>query len=357
MQKIDDLLDKLNLDDPNRLSLLLSVVASVFSFFLLLYFSNTKLTYPALSYFTLLILSLVFFYLVFYFVIRFFVYRKVLLIFKAINQLKILEKTEEEVARNVSLRSAQIAVFDWAEDKVNQIQILKEREKYRREYLGNISHELKTPIFNIQGYILTLLDGAMNDPELCEKYLRRTNKSIDRMINIVNDLDLIAQLESGILKLKITKFDLLELVKDVFDQLSDKAKSRNVKLKLKKNYDRPILVKADQKRIEQLLVNLIMNAIKYSKPEGGVVEVAFYELPDQIMTEISDDGVGIPQNDLPRIFERFFRVDKSRSRDAGGSGLGLAIVKHIIESHRQSINVRSAEGIGSAFSFTLSKFE
>ncbi|GCD78665.1 two-component sensor histidine kinase [Thermaurantimonas aggregans] len=355
MRQLDDLLDKLNLDDPNRLSLLLSVIASVVSFLSILYFYDKSLTYPALSLFTYLVGSIIFFYLVFYVLIRFFVYRKVLLIFKAINQLKNLEKTEEEVAKNVSLKSAQVAVFDWAEDKVNQIEILKEREKYRREYLGNISHELKTPIFNIQGYILTLLDGAMNDPELCEKYLKRTNKSIDRMINIVNDLDLIAQLESGVLKLKISKFDMYEVVKDVFDQLADKAKARNVKLKFKKNYDRPILVKADQKRIEQLLINLIINAIKYSKPEGGLVEVAFYELPDQIMTEISDDGVGIPQEDLPRIFERFYRVDKSRSRDAGGSGLGLAIVKHIIESHRQSINVRSAEGIGSAFSFTLSK--
>lgn len=357
MQKLDEFLEKLNLDDPNRLSFLLSIIVSIFSFLLLLYFSNADIDYPALSFFSVLIFSLAFYYLLFFLLIRFFVYKKVLLIFKAINQLKILEKTEQEVAKNVSLRSAQVAVFDWAEDKVNQIQILKEREKYRREYLGNISHELKTPIFNIQGYILTLLDGAMNDAELCEKYLKRTNKSIERMINIVNDLDLIAQLESGILKLKISKFDLIELVKDVFDQLSDKAKSRNVNLKFKKNYDRPIFVKADQKRIEQLLVNLIMNAIKYSKPNGGMVEISFYELHDQIMTEISDDGVGIPQEDLPRIFERFYRVDKSRSRDAGGSGLGLAIVKHIIESHRQSINVRSAEGIGSAFSFTLSKVE
>jgi two-component system phosphate regulon sensor histidine kinase PhoR len=177
------------------------------------------------------------------------------------------------------------------------------------------------------------------------------------MINIVNDLDLIAQLESGALKLKMTRFDISELVKDVFDQLSDKARGKNVKLKLKKSYDKPVLVVADQKRVEQLLINLVMNAIKYSKPEGGLVEVAFYELPGQIMTEVSDNGVGIPKEDISRIFERFYRVDKSRSRDAGGTGLGLAIVKHIIESHKQTINVRSTEGIGSAFSFTLQKAE
>ncbi|MGK0638797.1 sensor histidine kinase [Schleiferia thermophila] len=357
MQGLDSFFEKYNFDDPIRLSVLLAFISSFISFFSVLYFNDYTPQLPALTFFVFLLLSFGVFYLIFYLFIRIFIYRKVLLIFKAINQVKVVEKAEEEVARNVTLRSAQVAVFDWAEDKMNQIQMLKEREKYRREYLGNISHELKTPIFNIQGYVLTLLDGAMNDPELCEKYLKRTTKSIDRMINIVNDLDLIAQLESGALKLKMTRFDISELVKDVFDQLSDKARGKNVKLKLKKSYDKPVLVVADQKRVEQLLINLVMNAIKYSKPEGGLVEVAFYELPGQIMTEVSDNGVGIPKEDISRIFERFYRVDKSRSRDAGGTGLGLAIVKHIIESHKQTINVRSTEGIGSAFSFTLQKAE
>lgn len=357
MRGVDSFFEKHNFDDPIRFSVLLAFISSLISFFSVLFFSSYTPKFPALTFLIFLLLSFGVFYLIIYLFIRIFIYRKVLLIFKAINQVKVVEKDEEEVARNVTLRSAQVAVFDWAEDKMNQIQMLKEREKYRREYLGNISHELKTPIFNIQGYVLTLLDGAMNDPELCEKYLRRTTKSIDRMINIVNDLDLIAQLESGALKLKMTRFDITELVRDVFDQLSDKAKARNVKLRFKKQYDKSVYVVADQKRIEQLLINLVINAIKYSKPEGGLVEVAFYELPGQIMVEISDNGVGIPKEDINRIFERFYRVDKSRSRDAGGSGLGLAIVKHIIESHKQTINVRSTEGVGSAFSFTLQKAE
>ena len=213
---------------------------------------------------------------------------------------------------------------------------------------------MKTPIFNIQGYLLTLLDGALDDPEINRKFLKRANKSVDRMINMVDDLEMISNLESNRVQLTPSNFNMVLLVKEVMELLEDKAKERKIKLVFKKDYDKPIKVNADRAKIEQVLINLMANAIKYGK-EKGTVEVRFYDMHHQVLTEISDDGVGIPQDDIPRVFERFYRVDKSRSRDAGGTGLGLSIVKHIMEAHKQTINARSSENSGSTFSFTLKK--
>jgi two-component system, OmpR family, phosphate regulon sensor histidine kinase PhoR len=240
-------------------------------------------------------------------------------------------------------------------ERLAEINELKEQEKFRREFLGNISHELKTPIFTIQGYILTLLDGAMEEPNLASKYLNRASKSIERINNILEDLDFITKLEAGAMSVKPVTYDLHRQIIDVFDQMEPLATEANVKLNLIRDYDPPIMVKADPKRIEQVLVNIIQNAVKYCKSENGKVEVSISEGPQVVKIFITDNGLGIPKADLPRIFERFYRVEKSRARDAGGSGLGLAIVKHIMEAHKQRIEVQSEEGIGSTFSFTLAK--
>lgn len=286
-----------------------------------------------------------------------FIYRKVKIIYKNIHNLKVGAKREEKKMLRKSrsdFEKVTEEVSQWAEQRQMEINELVEREAFRREFMGNISHELKTPIFNIQGYLLTLLDGALDDPEINRKYLKRANKSVDRMINIIEDLEIISNLEANRVQLSYSNFDIVMLVREVFELLDSKARDRNVTLKLKKDYDKPIRVAADRPKIEQVLVNLVSNAIKYGK-KGGVVEVRFYDMHTQILTEVSDDGIGIPQEDIPRVFERFYRVDKSRSREAGGTGLGLAIVKHIMEAHKQAINVRSSENAGSTFSFTLQK--
>jgi two-component system, OmpR family, phosphate regulon sensor histidine kinase PhoR len=231
---------------------------------------------------------------------------------------------------------------------------LKKMETFRRDFLGNVSHELKTPIFNIQGYVLTLLDGGLEDKTINREYLLRTEKSIDRMITIVEDLETISKLESGAEKLKIIKFDLLQMTKDVMEFLEMKAKQKNIQISFAANYEKPVFVAADRQQINQVMINLIDNSLKYGN-ENGKTKISFFDMDENILVEITDDGIGIEKQDVPRIFERFYRTDKSRSREQGGSGLGLAIVKHIIEAHKQTINVRSAIGAGSTFAFTLKK--
>lgn len=242
----------------------------------------------------------------------------------------------------------------WAKNKSQEIAQLKELEKYRKEFLGNVSHELKTPIFNIQGYILTLLDGGLEDPSINRLYLERTEKSINRMINIVEDLESISRLESGELKLQYEDLNIVSLVEDAFEMQEMLAKNQNIKLTFGANYEKPIRVKADKKRITEVLNNLIVNSIKYGK-KNGKTTVTFIDIGDQILIEVTDNGIGIADKDLSRIFERFFRTDKSRSRDLGGTGLGLSIAKHIMEAHNQTIQVRSKLGEGSTFTLTLNK--
>jgi len=245
-------------------------------------------------------------------------------------------------------------VEDWASGKTEEIDQLKEMENYRKEFLGNVSHELKTPIFNVQGYILTLLDGGIDDPSINTLYLERAEKSINRLINIVGDLDTISRLDSGEVKIKFENFDVVELTKEVFELQEVRAQKANVTLKLKNRRVRPMMVHADRLRIQEAMVNLVVNSIKYGC-KNGCTSVDFIDMEDRIMVEVSDNGLGIPNEDLPRIFERFYRVDKSRSRNQGGTGLGLAIVKHVMEAHNQAINVRSKEGQGTVFTFTLMK--
>ena len=225
-------------------------------------------------------------------------------------------------------------------------------DSYRKEYLGNVSHELKTPVFNIQGYVDTLINGGLSDPLVNVDYLKRAEKSIDRLIHIIDDLETITQLESGELNLDFDDFDIANLCKDIYSSLELNAAKRNIKLELDKKYDKPVNVLADKFRIRQVLVNLITNSIKYGK-DNGTTLVSLNYLNDDVVIEIKDDGDGINKVHLPRIFERFYRIDKGRSREQGGTGLGLAIVKHIIEAHEKSIIVKSYIGKGTTFTFSL----
>jgi two-component system phosphate regulon sensor histidine kinase PhoR len=279
-----------------------------------------------------------------------FIYNKIKLIYKNINDLK----SKEGDLKNVNLRRVHKDVNSWNVKREQEIQKLMVRESYRRQFVGNVAHELKTPIFNIQGYIDTLLDGAIDDKEINRKFLERANKSVGRMIHIVEDLDQITKLEAGTIDIEEEPVDIIEVIQDVVDQLELKAKKRNVNLVVKHQQMGRFLVQVDVEKIKQVLINLIVNAIKYGK-EGGEVICRTYSMGEQVLVEVADDGNGIPPEHINKIFERFYRVDKSRDRDQGGSGLGLAIVKHIVEAHNQTINIRSTEGEGCTFSFTLMK--
>ena len=238
--------------------------------------------------------------------------------------------------------------------KRTEIETLKTEDIYRKEFVGNVAHELKTPLFLIQGYISNLLDGAMDDKELLKKYLKRADKSVDRLTYIIKDLDLITQLESSTLKLEITSFDLLKLTLEVIEDLEITAAKKGIKIVFDKDYNEIMLVDADRNRIQQVLINLITNSINYGS-EKGTTEISFKSDNNKILVKVNDNGEGISQENMPRLFQRFFRVDESRSRNHGGSGLGLAIVKHIVDAHNENIYVQSTLGIGSEFSFTLKK--
>lgn len=245
-------------------------------------------------------------------------------------------------------------VDQWTQKNLTELEQLKKQENFRREFLGNVSHELKTPIFSIQGYIHTLLEGGLEDEHINILYLEKAARSVERLSSMVGDLEAISRLESGELILELRNFDILELVKEVYDSLEFKAKVRNILLGFKEGSDRSFFVNADKDRIRQVIVNLVVNSIKYGKT-GGRTQASFFDLGDNLLVEISDDGIGIEEQHLSRLFERFYRVDKSRSREQGGTGLGLSIVKHIIEAHGQGITVRSKAGEGTTFSFTLKK--
>ena len=238
--------------------------------------------------------------------------------------------------------------------KRTEIETLKTEDIYRKEFVGNVAHELKTPLFLIQGYISNLLDGAMDDKELLKKYLKRADKSVDRLTYIIKDLDLITQLESSTLKLEITSFDLLKLTLEVIEDLEITAAKKGIKIVFDKDYNEIMLVDADRNRIQQVLINLIINSINYGS-EKGTTEISFELTEENIIIKVNDNGEGISEENMPRLFQRFFRVDISRSRNQGGSGLGLAIVRHIIDAHNENIYVQSTVGIGSEFSFSLKK--
>jgi two-component system phosphate regulon sensor histidine kinase PhoR len=264
---------------------------------------------------------------------------------------KLLPKNKINPKQKISLNDLYQYIDEIENERQKEKEHYKNLDSYRKEYLGNVSHELKTPLFNVQGYISTLLDGAKDEPEILNEYLLKADKNIERMLNIIDDLETISQLESGAMILDYENFDIISVINEVFEQMELSAKSKNIKLILESNKSH-YLVNADKFRIRQVLINLISNSIKYGK-ENGITKVTLQNENQKIIVSVADNGIGIEEKHLPRIFERFYRVDKGRSREQGGTGLGLAIVKHIIEAHKQTISVQSKIGEGTIFAFTL----
>lgn len=293
-------------------------------------------------------------FLIFYFFVERFLNDRLRILYRTIRKGKFVGrqpvqfKLTDEVFHNVEQEAK-----TWVDEQEREINKLKEQEEFRREFLGNLAHELKTPVFSIQGYILTLLDGGIDDNQVNRLFLERASVSIDRMVNLLEDLDSITKMEVNGLKLDLENFDIKKSVQAIFDSLELKAREKKITLKFSKDYS-GIMVNADRLKIEQVLTNLIANSIYYGN-ENGTTSVRFFEMNDLLLVEISDDGPGIDEAHMPRLFERFYRVEKSRTRNEGGSGLGLAIAKHIIESHKQTITVRSSIGLGSTFAFSLDK--
>ena len=296
-------------------------------------------------------------YAISYYLITYYIKRKIQPIYKAIQTslTSTYDKFKTDVyAESNIISSVSSDVTDWIQDKKKEIDTLKRQELYRKEYVGNVSHELKTPIFNIQGYIETLIDGGLDDPQINKKYLERASKAVDRMISIVKDLETISGLEAGNVTLVYDNFELIALCNEIIEAQEMLAKTRNIQVLINNKFDSPLWVNADRKRIAQVVTNLVVNSITYGK-DGGTTSINFYDMESSILVEIQDNGIGIEQTDLKRVFERFYRVDKSRSRNQGGTGLGLSIVKHIIEAHNQTINVKSDTQSGTSFTFTLTK--
>ncbi|MFT6838103.1 MAG: two-component system phosphate regulon sensor histidine kinase PhoR [Sediminicola sp.] len=292
-----------------------------------------------------------------FFVIQFrvekFIYKRAKKIYDDVSLLESSSLSSRTITTDMATLTQEIEKF--AKDKKVEIDTLKIREEYRKDFLGNVSHELKTPLFTVQAYILTLLDGAMKDKNVRKKYLQRANKGVERLIYIVKDLDLITKLEVGDLHLELEDFDIVEVIQGVFELLEMKALKRNITLAFDMEYIHPIIVHGDRERIQQVVTNLIVNSIKYGH-ENGTTEVSVENLiKNKVIVRVTDNGEGIEKQHIPRLFERFYRVDKSGSRTEGGSGLGLSIVKHIIEAHDEKIYVESVIDVGSEFSFTLEK--
>lgn len=301
--------------------------------------------------------SFVISYLVFYYLLEKYIYSKIVLIYKLIHNLKLGKDLKDALGEYVSsdpINDVEQEVKEWAGAKKREIDILKKQEQFRREFLSNVSHEFKTPLFAVQGYIDTLQDCITDDPETAAKFLKKAADNVERLSYLINDLDSISKLESGEIPINYQKFDFVGLAREVMEALEDKAKARNIKLSFKEKYTYPAYVNADREKIRQVMVNLIENSLKYGKPDGFTA-IKIFELHDQYLVEVTDNGIGIDEKHLPRLFERFYRIDTHRSREEGGTGLGLAIVKHILEAHQQIISVRSTLQIGTTFAFTLQK--
>ena len=294
-------------------------------------------------------------FLVIQYRVEFFIYRRVKKIYDDVSFLESSTVISQPITTDMATLTREVKKF--ATDKKMEIETLKIKEAYRREFLGNVSHELKTPLFTVQGYILTLLDGAMKDKTLRKKYLERAEKGVERLVYIVQDLDMISKFEMGDLNLNFENFNIVQVTQNVFDLLEMKAENKNIILSFDNKYSKAIFVSGDREKIQQAITNLVVNSIKYGK-ENGYVEVGFEVLNNgKVIVRVKDNGEGIEKKNIPRLFERFYRVDKSGARTEGGSGLGLSIVKHIIEAHNGKIHVQSEFNKGSEFSFTIEKAE
>src|SRR5215217_3162201 len=296
-------------------------------------------------------------FVVFYYLLEKYIYSKIVLIYKLIHNLKLGKDLKDALGEYVSsdpINDVEQEVKEWAGAKKKEIDVLKKQEQFRREFLSNVSHEFKTPLFSVQGYIDTLQDCLIDDPETAAKFLKKAADNVERLSYLINDLDSISKLESGEIPINYQKFDFVGLAKEVMETLEDKAETKNITLSFKEKYTYPAYVKADREKIRQVMMNLIENSLKYGKHNGSTA-IKIFELHDQYLIEVTDDGIGIDEKHLPRLFERFYRIDTHRSREEGGTGLGLAIVKHILEAHQQIISVRSTQQIGTTFAFTLQK--
>ena len=290
-------------------------------------------------------------YFVIYHAVEDFINQRIKLLYKTISKMKGIGDPQINMDEDV-IGKVNKDVMDWASEQIEEITLLRETDSFRKDFIGNLAHELKTPLFNIQGFIMTLIEGGADDPEIREKFLRKAEKNVDRMTGLLEDLDSIYKIESGGLSLDPHPTNIVELCCDIVDSLQKKAEKSNIELSVSDKELYTVL--CDVNKIEQVVSNLLVNSINYGN-EGGGTRIKFFDMEDKVLIEVSDNGIGIKKKDLMRIYERFYRVDKSRSRDAGGSGLGLAIVKHIIEAHGQNIHVRSTYGQGTTFSFTLQK--
>lgn len=334
-------------------SLYLTIISIILYYFIELYLLKSSLNFKFLVLFFIPLFISIF--IIIQYRLEKFIYQRIKKIYNEVSILDASDLNKTPITSDMDSLSRDVEKF--AENKQAQIKRLNLRENYRKEFLGNVSHELKTPLFTVQGYLLTLADGALNDKLIREKYIQRANKGVERLIAIVKDLDLISKLESSDLTLNKQPFNIIELIQEVFELLEMKAKKRDIQLNFDKNYEYPVMVIGDMERIEQVLTNLLVNSIKYGKLNGAtIVSIENYN-QNKVIVKIADNGEGIEKRHQERLFERFYRVDKSRSREQGGSGLGLSIVKHIIEAHDESIFVKSVYKKGSEFSFTLEKAE
>jgi len=337
---------------PYKFSLKLASIMTVFNFMMLLIASSILGTENSLI---PLILEAIIFFIVSFFTIRYrverYIYRKINLIYESVSILDV--KDVDRNTMNTDIETLKREVIKFAETKRLEIETLKAQEEFRREFIGNLAHELKTPLFTVQGYIETLQEGALEEPELLDRYLHRANKGVQRLINITNDLDLITKLETGDLGVEIKAFCISELTKGLIDLLEIKAREKDISLRLESKLEYPILVCGDKEKISHVLMNLISNSIKYGKENGETVISFRTNRENKVITSVKDNGEGIKNIHVNRIFERFYRIDRHRSREEGGSGLGLSIVKHILEAHNEKIAVESTFTEGSNFHFTL----
>ena len=345
----------MKISSTTSISIILALFFSILTG-LLIYFAKliNPVNFIAYLIFAIL-LSFAILYIAFHSTFNSLIINKTKPLFDAVNSLQTpVSEAFHHVDNTELLSKIEKKVKQWSKSKIDEIAILKANEKYRKEFLGNVSHELKTPLFNIQGYILTLLDDGLYDEDINIKYLQRTEKNINRLISVVQDLETISKIESGEMKLNIENFDIIQLINEIFEMQEIRANKKNIRLDFFENYIAPVIVKADKKGIHDVISNLIINSIIYGK-EYGKTSIKIESKANKVFIYVEDNGIGISEKHLQRIFERFFRIDKSRSKIQGGTGLGLSIVKHIIEVHKQTINVKSKLSVGSSFVFSLDK--
>ena len=345
----------MKLSSPRSIALFLAFVLACISISLVLIFTQSVSKEKIYLLVIAFLLSFGMGFLIIFTFFRSYISRRINVLYRTIHNLKISShnKIDFDLSEDV-FNKVDEDIKDWAQEKIGEIRQLKEQDNFRRDFIGNLAHELKTPLFSIQGYILSLHEGAAEDPKVRSRFIRNAAKNVERMTRIVEDLDTISHFESNRLELEIERADIVKSSRSVIDELEDLASKKQINLSFNKKYDGEIFVMMDEFRISQVLANLVKNSIAYGR-KGGSTVLRFHDMNERILVEVADDGPGIEEKHLPRLFERFYRVDTSRSRNEGGTGLGLAIVKHILEAHEQSINARSTVGVGSTFSFTLAK--